>query len=76
MFLCSKKTSHNYVSQKMIEKSWEAVFDINRRDKTVGRTHRRNRSIQATFWVLNPEHIISVEFLEKKGDVVKRVNYG
>ncbi len=61
--------------QKMIEKSWEAVFDINRRDKTVGRTHRRNRSIQATFWVLKPEHIISVEFLEKKGDVVKRIDY-
>ena len=59
--------------QKEIEKSWEAVFDINRRDKTVGRTHRRNRSIQATFWVLKPEHIISVEFLEKKGDVVKRL---
>lgn len=59
--------------QKEIEKSWEAVFDINRRDKTVGRTHRRNRSIQATFWVLKPEHIISVEFLEKKGDMVKQL---
>lgn len=62
--------------QTEIEKSWEALFDINRRDKTVGRTHRRNRSIQATFWVLKPEHIISVEFLEKKGDVVKQLkNY-
>ena len=59
--------------QKEIEKSWEAVFDINRRDKIVGCTHRRNRSIQATFWVLKPEHIISVEFLEKKGDVVKQL---
>ncbi len=59
--------------QKEIEKSWEAVFDINRRDKTVGRTHRRNRSIQATFWVLKPEHVISVEFLEKKGNVVKQI---
>lgn len=62
--------------QKEIEKSWEAVFDINRRDKTVGCTHRRNRSIQATFWALKPEHIISVEFLEKKREVVKQIkNY-
>ena len=59
--------------QKEIEKSWEAIFDLNRRDKEVGRTHKRNRSIQATFWMLKPEHIISVEFLERKGDVVKRI---
>ena len=59
--------------QKEIEKSWEALFDLDRRDKEVGRTHKRNRSIQATFWMLKPEHIISVEFLERKGDVVKRI---
>lgn len=59
--------------QKEIEKSWEAIFDLNRRDKEVGRTHKRNRCIQATFWMLKPEHIISVEFLERKGDVVKRI---
>lgn len=58
--------------QKEIEKSWEAIFDINRRDKEVGRTHKHNRSIQATFWVLKPEHIVSVEFLERKGNVLKR----
>lgn len=58
--------------QKEIEKSWEAIFNINRRDKEVGRTHKRNRSIQATFWVLKPEHIVSVEFLERKGNVLKR----
>lgn len=59
--------------QKEIEKSWEALFDLDRRDKEVGRTHKRNRSIQATFWMLKPEYIISVEFLERKGDVVKRI---
>ncbi len=58
--------------QKEIEKSWEAIFDLDRRDKDVGRTHKRNRSIQATFWVLKPENVISVEFLERKGKVVKR----
>ena len=60
--------------RKEIEKSWEAVFDLNRRDKDVGRIHRRNRSIQATFWVLKPENVISVEFWECIGNIVKRVN--
>ena len=59
--------------QKEIEKSWEAIFDLDRRDKEVGRTHKRNRSIQATFWMLKPEYIISVEFLERKGNVIKRI---
>ena len=59
--------------QKEIEKSWEAIFDLDRRDKDVGRAHKRNRSIQATFWMLKPEHIISVEFLERKDRVVKRI---
>ena len=31
--------------QKEIEESWEAIFDLDRRDKEVGRTHKRNRSI-------------------------------
>ncbi len=51
--------------------SWEAIFDLNRRDKDVGRKHKRNRSIQATFWVLKSEHIISVQFLKSDGKVVK-----
>ena len=59
--------------QKDIEKSWEGVFDLDTRNKDLGRTHKRNRSIQATFWALKPEHIISVEFLERKGDVVKNI---
>ena len=59
--------------KKEIEDSWEAIFDLNRRDKEVGRTHKRNRSIQATFWALYPENIVSVEFLERKGDIVKTI---
>ena len=59
--------------QKEIENSWEAIFDLDRRDKDVGRKHKRNRSIQATFWMLKLEHIISIEFLERKGNVVKRI---
>ena len=59
--------------QKDIEKSWEGVFDLDTRNKDLGRAHKRNRSIQATFWALKPEYIISVEFLERKGDVVKQV---
>ena len=61
-------------TQKEIEKTWEAIFDLNRRDKEVGRTHKRNRSIQATFWMLKPEYIISVEFLKRKDKVVKRIS--
>jgi hypothetical protein len=59
--------------QKDIEKSWEGVFDLDTRNKDLGRAHKRNRSIQATFWALKPEYIISVEFLERKGNVVKQV---
>lgn len=60
--------------QKEIEESWEAIFDLDRRDKEVGRTHKRNRSIQATFWMLKPENVISVEFLEKNGKVIKCIS--
>ena len=59
--------------QERIEKSWEAVFDLNRRDDVIGKQHRRNRSIQATFWALKQENIVSVEFLERKGNNIKRV---
>ena len=62
--------------QKEIVKSWEAVFDLDRRDKELGRTHKRNRSIQATLWILKKEYIISVELLERRGDVIKPIrNY-
>lgn len=60
--------------KKEIEQSWEAIFDLDRRDKEVGRTHKRNRSIQATFWALYPENVVSVEFLERKGNIVKSIN--
>lgn len=39
--------------QKEIEQNWEPIFDLDRRDKgVVRRTHKCNRSIQATFWAL------------------------
>lgn len=60
--------------QKEIEKSWEAVFDLDRRDKEVGRTHKRNRSIQATLWLLKKEYVISIELLERIGDTIKPYN--
>lgn len=60
--------------QEEIVKSWDAVFDISRRDKDVmGRIHKKNRSIQATFWMLRPEYVQSVEFLERKGNNVKTI---
>ena len=51
-----------------IEKTWEEIFNLYRRGKGV--SHKRNRSIQATFWALKTEHIISVEFLKRDGDMV------
>lgn len=60
--------------RKEIERSWEAVFDLDRRDKDVGFVHKRNRSIQATFWMLKQEYIISVEFFKREGDVIKRID--
>jgi len=59
--------------RKEIEESWEAVFDLDLREKGISRKHRRNRSIQATFWALYPENIVSVEFLERKGDIVTTI---
>lgn len=59
--------------QNEIENSWNAIFDINRRDKDVGLAHKRNRSIQATFWALYPDNVVSVEFLERKGNAVRRI---
>ena len=46
-----------------IENSWEGIFDFDRREKGV--RNKRNRSIQATFWALYSENIVSVEFLER-----------
>ena len=59
--------------QKEIEKSWEGVFDLDRCMKEKCFKHRRNRSIQATFWLLRSEHVASVELLEKKDDVIRRI---
>lgn len=56
-----------------IENSWEGIFDLDIRGK--GIKHKRNRSIQATFWALYPKNIVSVEFLERNGDVIKQIKY-
>ena len=56
-----------------IEKTWEEIFNLDRRDDNVGRRHKRNRSIQATFWVLKLDYIISVEFLHREGNVIKQI---
>lgn len=56
-----------------IEDSWEGIFELNIREKGV--RHKRNKSIQATFWALYPENIVSVEFLERNGDIVKQIKY-
>lgn len=56
-----------------IDNSWEGIFDLDRREKGV--KHKCNRSIQATFWALYPENVVSVEFLERKGDIVKPIKY-
>ena len=34
---------------------------------------KRNKSIQATFWMLKKENVISTELLERKGKIIKRV---
>lgn len=54
-----------------IEDSWEGIFDLDIREKGV--KHKRNRSIQATFWALYIENIVSAEFLERKGDIVRTI---
>lgn len=54
-----------------IEDSWEGIFDLDIREKGV--KHKRNKSIQATFWALYPENIVSAEFLERKGDIVRTI---
>ena len=56
-----------------IENSWEPVFDLDRRDDVTGRKHKRNRSIQATFWVLRKENLISAEIYEKVNKNLKRI---
>ena len=59
--------------RERIEKSWDEIFNLDRRDADVGRRHKRNRCIQATFWALKKEYIISVEFLKREGNVVKTI---
>ncbi len=61
--------------RERIEMSWNAIFDLNRRDDIVGKKHKRNRSIQATFWILKQEYLVSVEFLNREGEIVRTIQY-
>lgn len=58
-----------------IEMSWQAIFDLDRRDDVVGKKHKRNRSIQATFWILKQEYLVSVEFLKREENVIRTIQY-
>lgn len=48
--------------QQRIMKSWERIFDLNYRDKRYHNHPKRNKPIQATFWMLKKEWIRSVHF--------------
>ena len=55
---------HQYTTelQGKIQKSWECIFDMNYRNKRYNNRPRRNKSIQATFWLLRKEWVRSVRF--------------
>ena len=46
-----------------IIKSWDTIFDLNRRGHWI--RHRRNRTIQATFWELRLEWVTGVSRLKR-----------
>ena len=58
-----------------IEKTWEEIFNLDRRDANVGRRHKKNRSIQAAFWVLKQEYLVSVEFFKREDNVIRTILY-
>lgn len=51
-FQCSEKEANDEAG---IIKSWDTIFDLNRRGRYI--KHRRNRTIQATFWELRLEWV-------------------
>lgn len=59
--------------QKEIESEWPLVFDIDKQNRWFAPQRKRNKSIQATFWMLKKENVISTELLERKGEIIKRV---
>ena len=45
--------------------TWDRVFDFGIRDKAYGGRHKRNRAIQATFWQLKSDYIISTQVIKR-----------
>ena len=58
---------HNFNSyseelKERIMKSWNVIFDLNYRNRRYEKRPRRNKSIQATFWLLRKEWVKSIRF--------------
>ena len=45
--------------QQIIKESWVRIFDLNHRDRYYAPMARKNRSIQATLWLVKKEYVVS-----------------
>lgn len=52
--------------KQRIKKSWECIFDLDYRNRRYCDNPRRNKSIQATFWLLRKEWVKDVRFFIPK----------
>lgn len=52
--------------KQRIMKSWECIFDLDYRSRIYCDRPRRNKSIQATFWLLRKEWVKNVSFFVPK----------
>lgn len=52
--------------QQRITKSWECIFDLDYRNRRYHDAPRRNKPIQATFWLLKKEWVRDVRFFIPK----------
>ena len=52
--------------KQRIMKSWECIFDLDYRNRRFCNQPRRNKSIQATFWLLRKEWVRDVRFFIPK----------
>lgn len=50
--------------KKQIVETWDRVFDFSLRDKSHGR-HKRNRAIQATFWLLKSDYVLNAQIIRR-----------
>lgn len=48
--------------QDRTRETWEHIFNLDYRDRRYGNRHRRNKPIQATFWLLRKEWVRDVRF--------------